>query len=133
MTQNSLASKEDARTDATTPEPMHGGISYTPRVDILETEGELTIYADLPGCKPEDVSVRYDNGQLEIHGKCPPRQENVAYLLAEYGMGDYYRAFTIGEVIDAPKIAAKIKQGVVTVHLPKTAAATPRRIAVQAE
>ena len=134
MADSVLANKEDTKTDgAAAPEPTHGGISYTPRVDIVETDTELTIYADMPGCKPEDVNVRYENGQLEIHGKCQPRQENVDYLLNEYGVGDYYRAFTVGEVIDATKITATYKQGVLIVHLPKSAAAQPRRISVQAE
>jgi HSP20 family protein len=133
MTQNSLAGKEDASVAGQVPESIHGGISYTPRVDILEIETELTIFADLPGCKPEDVNVRFENGQLEIHGKCQPRQENVDYLLNEYGVGDYYRAFTIGEAIDAVRITATYKQGVLTLHLPKTASATPKRIQVQTE
>jgi HSP20 family protein len=131
MAQNMVAKEE--KTDVTTPEPIHGGISYTPRVDILETENELMIYADIPGCKPEDVDIRYENGQLEIHAKCPPRQENVTYLLNEYGVGDYYRAFTINEAIDVDKITATVKQGVLTLRLPKSDAVKPRRISVQAE
>src|SRR2546426_398813 len=99
MAQNMVARKEEKR-DVTTPESMHGGISFTPRVDILEMENELTIYADLPGCKPEHVDIRFENGQLEIHGKCASRQESADYLLNEYGVGDYYRAFTISEAID---------------------------------
>jgi HSP20 family protein len=133
MAQNMMARKEEAQTDVATPERIHEGIYYTPRVDILETENELSIEADLPGCKPEDVDIRYENGQLEIHGKCAPRHENVNYLLNEYGIGDYYRTFTIPEAIDADKISATYKQGVLTVHLPKSEAVKPRRIGVNAE
>ena len=133
MAQNVMAQKEESKADVTTPEPTHGGITYVPRVDILETENELLVYADMPGCKPEDVDIRYENGQLEIYGKCPPRHENVEYLLNEYGVGDYYRTFTINEAIDAGKITATYKQGVLTVHLPKSEAAKPRRITVKAE
>jgi HSP20 family protein len=133
MAQNMVATKEDTKADVSTPEPTHGGMTYTPRVDILETENELVVYADMPGCKPEDVDIRYENGQLEIHGKCPPRQENVNYLLHEYDVGDYYRAFTINEAIDANKITATVKQGVLTLHLPKSEAAKPKRITVKAE
>jgi HSP20 family protein len=115
------------------PEPIHGGVSYTPRVDFLETEDELVAYADMPGCRPEDVDVQYENGRLELHGKCLPRQEDVDYLLHEYGVGDYYRSFTINQEIDASRIAAALKQGVLAVHLPKSAAAKPRRVAVKAD
>lgn len=133
MAQNVVATKEESKTEAATPERTHGGSIYTPRVDILETENELVVYADMPGCKPEDVDIRYENGQLEIYGKCQPRQENVNYLLNEYGVGDYYRAFTINEAIDATKITASFKQGVLTIHLPKSEAVKPRRITVQAQ
>ena len=133
MTQNVMTKKEETKTEATAPESIHGGVCYTPRVDILETETELVLYADLPGCKPEDVDVRYENGQLEIHGKCQPRRENADYLLNEYGVGDYYRAFTISDEFDASKINATIKQGVLTVRLPKSAEAMPRRIPVKGE
>ncbi len=133
MAQNMMATKEESQTEATSPERTHGGNLYVPRVDILETENELVVYADMPGCKPEDVDIRYENGQLEIIGKCQPRHENVQYLLQEYGVGDYYRAFTISEAIDATKISATYKQGVLTVHLPKSEAVKPRRITVQAQ
>jgi HSP20 family molecular chaperone IbpA len=133
MAQNMVAQKEEAKTDVTTREPTRGGICYTPRVDIVETEDELVVYADMPGCRPEDVDIRYENGELEIHGKCPTRQENVDYLVNEFGVGDYYRSFTINEAIDATKITATFKQGVLTVHLPKSEAAKPRRIAVKPE
>lgn len=133
MAQNMVAQKEETKTDVSIPEQTHGGVCYTPRVDILETENELVVYADMPGCRPEDVDIRYENGQLEIHGKCPPRQEHVDYLLNEFGVGDYYRAFTINEAIDTSQITATFKQGVLTVHLPKSESAKPRRITVQAE
>jgi HSP20 family protein len=134
MTQSALdATKEETKSESKSPETIHGGTSYTPRVDILETDSELLIYADLPGCKPEDVDVRCENGQLEIYGKCAARQENVAYLLNEYGVGDFYRSFTINETIDTEKITAKSKQGVLAVHLPKLASATPKRIPIVAE
>ena len=133
MAQNAMATKAEESSDAVHPERMHEGVQYAPRVDILETENEISIYADMPGCKPEDVDVEFDNGQLELFGKCTPRQDNVHYLLREYGVGNYHRTFTISESIDVAGLSASYKQGVVIVRLPKSEASKPKRIPVQAE
>jgi HSP20 family protein len=60
-----------------------------------------------------------------------PRREKINFLYGEYGIGDFFRTFTIGETIDADKISAELKDGVLTLHLPKTEAVKPRRIEVQ--
>jgi HSP20 family protein len=127
---NTTMQKQEYRNDAGRSEVTRGA-SYTPRVDILETEDELVLYADMPGVKPEDVDMDFENGELSIFGRCAPRQEQANFLLQEYGVGDYYRAFTISEQIDSEKISAELKHGVLTVHLPKSEAVKPRRIAVK--
>lgn len=132
MTTNALTKREEKRTDLFTPERTYNGTTYTPRCDIYETEDELVLCADLPGVEAGDADVRFENGQLEIHARCTPRQ-NVAYLASEYGTGDFYRAFSVGEAIDSNKIAAELKHGVLTVHLPKNEAVKPRRIKVKAK
>jgi HSP20 family protein len=109
------------------------GLAFTPRVDVFETETELLLFADLPGVKPHDVEMRFENGELILHGRCQPRQTGTDYLLQEYGVGDFYRAFAIAETIDNNKISAELKHGVLTVHLPKAEAVRPRRITVKAE
>src|SRR5262245_61687368 len=96
------------------------GATYTPRVDIFEHQEELLLYADLPGVRTEDLDLRFENGELVIHGRCEARQGETHYLAQEYGVGDYYRAFTIGEAIDPSRISAELKHGVLTVHLPKS-------------
>ena len=119
------------RADQTQPERLRGGVFFTPRVDIVETDNELTLYADLPGVRPEDVDLRYENGELTVHGRCRPRQPERGALLNEYEVGDFYRAFQIHESIDASKIGAEFKNGVLAVHLPKMEAAKPRQITVR--
>ena len=109
------------------------GVWYTPRVDILETDEELTLFTDLPGAKAEDVDIRFENGELRLQAQCPARQQGTSYLLAEYGVGDFYRAFSIDKDINPDKIAAELKNGVLTVHLPKTEAVKPRKIAIKGE
>ena len=119
------------RADQTNPERLRGGAYFTPRVDIVETDNELTLYADLPGAKPADVDLRYENGELVLHGRCQPRQPERGMLLNEYEVGDFYRAFTVGESIDGSKISADFKNGVLTIHLPKMEKAKPRQITVR--
>ena len=119
------------RAEQTTPERTRGGVYFTPRVDIYETEQELTLYADLPGARPEDVDLRYEQGELVLHGRVEPRQYGQNLLLSEYDVGDFYRAFTIGESIDGSRIAAEFKNGVLAVHLPKMEAVRPRKINVR--
>ncbi len=119
------------RAEQTTPERLRGGVFFTPRVDIFETDSELMLYADLPGVRPEDVDLRYEQGELTLHGRCRPRQPERGALLSEYEVGDFYRAFQVHETIDASKISAEFKNGVLTVHLPKMEQAKPRQITVR--
>lgn len=133
MTRNALTRKEPRRADLRTPERARDSVTFTPRCDILETEEELVVYADLPGVQPQDVDVRFENDELSISARCTPRQEKVHYLLQEYEVGDYYRAFTLSEAINADKITAELKNGVLVVHLPKSEAVKPKRITVQAQ
>jgi HSP20 family protein len=121
------------RTDVSRPEATRGGTFFTPRVDICETDRELTLFAELPGVKPEDVNLRYEHGELLLHAKATRRPVNGPMLLREYEQGDFYRAFTIHESIDSTRIAAECKNGVLTVHLPKVESAQPRQISVRAQ
>jgi HSP20 family molecular chaperone IbpA len=122
------------RTEAAQPERTRGGLYFTPRVDIYETDKELTLFAEIPGVRPEDVDLHYEKGELVLHGKVRPRQQGRrAVLLREYEEGSFYRAFTIHESIDAGRIEAECKNGLLIVHLPKVEAARPRQINVRAQ
>jgi HSP20 family molecular chaperone IbpA len=114
-----------------TVERTSGGVTYTPRIDIWETENELVLYADMPGVAAEDLDIQFENRELRIHGRVSARHEDISFLYGEYGIGDFYRTFTIGESIDAKKISAELKDGVLKLHLPKTEAVKPRRIEVK--
>jgi HSP20 family protein len=122
---NGPAIKKEQQTELDKPE-VTLGLCFTPRVDIMETEEESLLLADLPGVKPEDVDVHFDNGELSIDGRCAPRHQGANYLLSEYGVGDFYRAFTISEQIDWQKISAELKNGVLTVHLPNAETVKPK-------
>ena len=127
---NALVKKEAG--EVTAPEATRGGIYYTPRVDIYESADEVVLQCDMPGVKPQDVDVRFENGELSLHGKVQPRQAPAEYLEEEYGVGDFYRSFTIGEEVDAAKISAECRDGVLTIHLPKQEKVKPKRISVKA-
>jgi HSP20 family protein len=127
----SLTQKE--RSQQTTPETTRGGVYYSPRVDIYETDEELVLCADVPGVRPEDVDLRYENGELLLHARVQPRHLEQNFVAQEYGEGDFYRAFAIHESIDSGRILAECKNGVLTVHLPKAEAARPRQISVKAK
>lgn len=121
------------RAEAAQPEATRGGVYFTPRVDIVETDTELRLYAEVPGVRPEDVDLRYEKGELLLHGRVRTREGKPTALLQEYEEGDFYRAFTIHEAIDSSRITAECKNGVLTVHLPKTEAMRPRQITVRGE
>jgi len=116
------------------PERVRGGRTYVPNVDILEQADRLLLMADMPGVRREDLDITYERGLLAVHGKVAPRPgpENATRLTSEYGVGDWYRSFEIGEGIDASKIEAELTNGVLTLHLPKAPQLMPRKIAVKA-
>jgi HSP20 family molecular chaperone IbpA len=113
------------------PAPHPSGGVYVPRGDIVETDDEFILYADLPGVKSEDVSLQLKEGELVIHGRCAPRHAGKRALYAEYGVGDFHRTFRVTEQIDADRIDAAVMDGVLAVRLPKAETAKPKRIAVK--
>lgn len=113
-------------------ERTRSGRWYRPVVDIVEKPSELLVVADMPGLKSEDIDVNFEGGELTIHGRVRQREATGTALLEEYGVGDYYRSFRVSEDIDGSRISASYVDGVLTLHLPKTEAAKPRKITVNA-
>lgn len=115
-------------------EPAQSAVTYRPNVDILESESELTLRADVPGVMPEDIDVQFEKGVLTLTARVRPRWnlEGAAWRLQEYGVGDFQRTFQVGDQIDSAGITAQYGDGILTLHLPKVAAVRPRRITVQA-
>ncbi len=131
MAENVTVSKP--RAEQGSPESTRGGYYFTPRVDIFEGEEELTLIADIPGVKPEDVDLRYERGELLLHARVGRNERPSHFAVQEYEIGDYYRVFHIHESIDSTKINAECKNGVLTVHLPKVDSARPRQVQVKGE
>jgi len=114
-----------------TPAEVTRNVTYTPRVDILETEDELLLFADLPGVREENVDIRFESGELTLHARRTQTDVGEGQWLWENETGDFFRAFRISEQVDASKIWAELKNGVLTLHLPKVEAAKPRKITVR--
>jgi HSP20 family molecular chaperone IbpA len=129
---NSVLNKEEQPADVATVERTRSGQTFSPRFDIWETKEELILYGDLPGVSAESLDIQFENDVLTIQGNVEPRHSG-HFLYGEYGVGDFYRTFTIGETIDKEKISAEMRHGVLTLHLPKTEAVKPRRIEVKAK
>lgn len=105
---------------------------FIPAVDIYEKENSLVLLADMPGVPMENVEIDLNKDQLTIRGMVAAEETEGTVLLREYAVGDYYRQFTLSNVIDQSKIEASMKDGVLKLVLPKSEAAKPRKISVQA-
>lgn len=107
--------------------------TFLPRVDIIETEQQLEVTADMPGVDQDSVSVDLEGKVLTIRGKYRlEAPEGYSLVYQEYRSGSYERAFTVGEQIDREKIEATVRNGVLRLVLPKAKEAQPRRITVRA-
>lgn len=106
---------------------------WAPAVDILETENELVVKADLPGVDLKDVDIRIENGTLSIKGerKFEEKKENGGYHRIERSYGSFARYFSLPDTVEAEKVNAAYKEGVLTVTLPKKEIAKPRQVKVE--
>jgi HSP20 family molecular chaperone IbpA len=115
-----------------TPERINQAALYTPLVDIIETNDAFIFQADLPGVKPGDIDISFDNGVLSIEGRVQPRQKpDQQYIWQEYGVGNFHRQFTLNTPINVERIHAELKNGELTLTVPKAEQARTRRIQVK--
>jgi HSP20 family protein len=118
---------EVAKAEQTRPGPV-----YTPAVDIFETPDALTLLADMPGVKPNNLKIDLREGVLTLSGVVERKEHpGVEHLFFELEPGSYYRQFTVSDVIDQSRIEAKLTDGVLRLHLPKVEAVKPRQITVK--
>jgi len=104
-----------------------------PAVDIFETENEFVLKADMPGVTREHLDITLDNNRLEINGAVPSEEGENSLKYREFRLHNYHRSFTVGENIDTQKIAAALENGVLTLTLPKSERAKPRKIEITVE
>jgi HSP20 family protein len=109
---------------------------WLPPVDIYETdEHEYVIKAELPDMKREDISLTFENNVLTLRGERKfehdTKREN--FHRVERSYGTFSRSFTLPNTVDASRISAVYKDGVLTVRLPQRDEAKPKQISVNAE
>jgi HSP20 family molecular chaperone IbpA len=110
------------------------GPSFTPAVDIFETDREITLVADIPGVKADNLEIDLRDNILTLAGEvAAPEGPGEEDVLREYDTGKYLREFTLSEMIDQSKIEAELKDGVLRLTLPKLEAVSPRKVTVKVE
>jgi HSP20 family protein len=103
---------------------------FIPTADIYEDENELTLILEMPGKGNVEVSV--EDGVLRVGGRLDfSKYQGLHPLYTEYNIGHYSRSFTLSNQIDQDKIAAEMKDGVLSLKLPKVEQAKPRTIQVK--
>jgi HSP20 family protein len=107
--------------------------TFRPDVDIYETGEEFVLTADVPGARPESIDLNVEKGVLTLRAGVAQRGPSEARPVSrEYGVGGFERTFRIGEGIDVEQIGAELKNGVLTLRLPKSVAKRGRKIEVKA-
>ena len=105
--------------------------TFVPTADIFETEPSLTLVLEMPGIEKSNVDVSVEDGVLTVQGRLDfSKYEGLQPLYTEYNIGHYRRSFSLSNKVDQSKISAEMKDGVLTLILPKAEEAKPRRIAV---
>ena len=105
---------------------------FLPNADIYETNDALNVVLEMPGVEKDSVEVRVEHGVLKIGGRLDfSKYQGLQPLYTEYNVGHYSRSFRLSSKIDQNKIGAELKDGVLSLVLPKIEEAKPRTIQVQ--
>lgn len=106
---------------------------WSPAVDIYETENDLVLKADVPEIDPKNVTIQMENGTLTVRGerRFEEQKNGKGFHRIERGYGSFVRAFSLPDTVDAEKVKADYKNGVLTITLPKKEVAKPRTINVE--
>jgi HSP20 family protein len=108
--------------------------AWAPPVDIFEKNDHLVIRAEIPGLQKEDMDVRIENGVLTLHGErkqdAEIREDTAHRVERVYGV--FRRSFTMPTTVDAAKVAATYKDGILEVSIPKAETAKPKQVVIKA-
>ncbi|MDH7492929.1 MAG: Hsp20/alpha crystallin family protein [Candidatus Saccharicenans sp.] len=106
--------------------------TWSPAVDIYETENELVLSAELPGVEEKDVEIKVEDNTLSLKGERKfekeTREEN--YHRIERAYGSFYRSFSLPNYVDQDKISAEYENGLLKIHMPKKPEVKPRKVKI---
>ena len=108
-------------------------VGWVPAIELREADGEFVVTAELPGVKASDVDVSVDNNILTVKGMKEQKKEKheEQYYIAERQYGAFERCFTLPQLVDADRIHAAMKDGILVVKLPKAKEAVGQKIQVK--
>jgi HSP20 family molecular chaperone IbpA len=105
--------------------------AFVPSTDIYETEEALTVVLEMPGVSKDNVDVHVEDDVLTVEGRIDfKKYEGLRPVYSEYNIGPYRRSFRLSNQVDQSKIEAEMRDGVITLMLPKSEKAKPRRISI---
>lgn len=112
-----------------------GSTMRTPDTDVLETAHEIRVVTELPDMEPEDIDISLENNILTISGEKTMERtegdENATYHLSERRWGKFSRSFVLPREVEQDRIDAQFRNGVLTITIPKSEKAKPRRISIR--
>jgi HSP20 family protein len=113
-------------------EQTRPGPVYSPAVDIFENDASITVLADMPGVKAQDLQIDLRESVLTLTGRVTmPESAKESDVVREYRSGTFFRQFTLSETIDQGGIEAKLTDGVLRLEMRKVEKARPRQITVR--
>lgn len=106
--------------------------SKEPYTDIMETDKEVILTAEMPGVKKEDIKINVTDSQIEISAetKREEKEEKEGYVWRERSYGSYYRSYTLPSAVDTENVKASYKNGVLDVRMPKSEAKKGKSIKI---
>lgn len=114
-------------------EATREGAHFTPDVDIYEQDNALVLVADVPGATSDGITLDLQENMLNLTAMVRGVEARWKPVYLEYEVGHYTRVFRLGQIVDRDKISAQVKDGILTVTLPKVEKALPRKIEVKTD
>lgn len=113
-------------------ETLSNGGSFSPAVNIYETDKDIMVKAEMPGINEKDINIKVRDGVLTLTGerKKENKVEKEGYYLEESLYGSFHRYFRLPEHVDAEKIKAKLNKGILNITIPKTEKTKPKEIKI---